>query len=413
MRRCNQVGVAFAMLAILLAGCGKGDDAKNAKAANAAAQNTPATQAAATPAAPPSAQAVASRLVASGIAPSQGDFTLGVPMACEPASPGDAWVLRCRAMFYDGERNGNPAVVEIQLFDHDMDFAAADKTLKANVAALGGDWTMDTAPDISFTAKDSKTATKLAAACHQSLGQYNSNGYCAVMATPRAYLAAAVSPKNESTTKLTISTGKGKDPDQVDVDHAQALAIQGALDLIEIIKKAAAGPVAPASFPPASSPAFDPATGATYGCEAQFGVGACSALLLVSGPVGQKIDSTNLWGAVAISSSKMDFGYSYRYANAQQAETEALRRCAGLAGATDCKLVFDVPGYCVAIAMSPTNWGVGGLSAATDIAEKDSLLQCQDKGCAVKVGLVLRRQPAACLVGRLRAEADAGRAGRD
>jgi hypothetical protein len=294
-----------------LAGCGKGNDAKSGKPANAAAQtatqSAPATQAAAL-AAPPSAQAVARRLVASGIAPSKGDFTLGVPMACEAASPGDTWVLRCRAMFYDGERNGNPAVAEIQLFDHDMDFAAADKTLKANVAALGGNWTMDTAPDISFTAKDSKTATKLSAACHQSLGQYNSNGYCAVIATPRAYLAAAISPETESTKKLTISTGNGNDPDQVDVDHAQALAIQGALDLIEIIKKAAAGPAAPASFPPASSPAFDPATGATYGCEAQFGVAACSALLLVSGPVGQKIDSTNLWGAVAISSSKMDFG---------------------------------------------------------------------------------------------------------
>jgi hypothetical protein len=76
----------------------------------------------------------------------------------------------------------------------------------------------------------------------------------------------------------------------------------------------------------------------------------------------------------------------------QQAETEALRRCAGLAGATDCKLVFDVPGYCAAIAMSPTNWGVGGVSAATDIAEKDSLLQCQDKGCAVKVSFCADNQ---------------------
>lgn len=394
MGRYNQAGVALAMLAALT-GCGKGDDAKSAKLANAAAQtaaqNAPATQGAAL-AAPPSAQAVASRLVASGIAPSQGDFTLGVPMACEPASPGDAWVLRCRAMLYDGERNGNPAVVEIQLFDRDVGFAAADKTLKANVAALGGNWTMDTAPDVSLTAKDSKTATKLPAACHQSLGQYNSNGYCAVMVTPRAYLASAVSPKAESTEKLTISTGNGNDPDQVDVNHAQALAIQGALDLIEIIKKAAAGPAALAPFPRASSPAFDPATGATYGCESQFGVAACSALLLVSGPVGQKIDSTNLWGAVAISSSKMDFGYSYRYANAPQAETEALQRCAGLAGATDCKLVFDVPGYCAAIAMSPTNWGVGGVSAATDIAEKDSLLQCQDKGCAVKVSFCADNQ---------------------
>lgn len=345
MRRCNQVGVAFAMLAAL-AGCGKSDEAKNAKTVNAAARmaapNAPATPAAAL-GAPASAQAVASRLVTSGIAPSQGNFTLGAPMACEPASPADAWVMRCRAMFYDGERDSNPAVVEIQLFNHDMDFAAADKTLKANVAALGGKWTMDTAPDITFTAKDSKTETKLPAACHQSLGQDNSSGYCAVIATPRAYLAAAVSPKAESTKTLTIFTGNGNDPDQVDIDHAQALAVQGALDLITIINKAAAGPATPAAFLPASSPAFDPATGATYGCEAQFGVAACSALLVVSGPVGQKIDSNNSWGAVAISTSKMNYGYSYRFANARQAEAEAIRRCAGVVGATDCKVALDIP----------------------------------------------------------------------
>ena len=68
-------------------------------------------------------------------------------------------------------------------------------------------------------------------------------------------------------------------------------------------------------------------------------------------------------------------------------------RCTGVSGATDCQLVFDIAGYCAAIAMSTTNWGVGGMSAATDIAEKDSLLQCHDKGCAVKVSFCADGQP--------------------
>jgi hypothetical protein len=379
---------SLAML-VLLAGCGKSDDSKSAKpAAPAQAANAAATPA---PAGPASALAVASALAASGVAPSKGDFTLAVPMACEAPPPGASWAARCRAVFYDGQRDSNPAAVEIQLFDRDMDFASVDKALKASVTALGGNWTMDTEPDISFTAKGSTAATKLPAACHQSLGQYNSNGYCAVMASPRAYVAAAVSPKNESTRKLTISTGNGSNPDEVDVDHAQELAIQSALDVLETIKKAAGA--APAALPPPASAVIDPATGASYGCEAQFGVSACGEFLLISGPAGQKINAANFWGAVAISSSKMDYGYSYRYANASQAEAEATRRCSGVSGATDCKLVFDIAGYCAAIAMSPTNWGVGGVSAATDIAEKDSLLQCQDKGCAVKVSFCADGQP--------------------
>jgi hypothetical protein len=34
----------------------------------------------------------------------------------------------------------------------------------------------------------------------------------------------------------------------------------------------------------------------------------------------------------------------------------------------------------------------GRVSAATDIAEKDSLLQCRDKGCAVKVSFCADNQ---------------------
>ena len=388
MGRVALTGVLLAAL-LALAGCGKSDEAKNTKPASAQSAAQSASSAVA-PATPPSALAVARGLLARGVAPSKGGFTLGVPLACEPASPDDVWTMRCRAMFYDGERDNNPAVVEIQLFDRDMDFTAADKMLKANILALGGNWTMDTQPDISFAAKGSKTETKMAAACHQSLGQENSSGYCALMASPRAYLAAAVFPKNQSTRKLTISTG-GDSPDEVDIDHAEELMIQSALDLVDIIKKAGQGTTS--SQPLAGvSAAIDPASGATYGCEAQFGVAACEDLSLVSGPIGGRISSTSLWGAVAISSSKLDYGYSYRFANARQAEAEAVRRCAGVAGATDCAVVIDVPGYCAAIAMSTTQWGVGGVSAATDIAEKDSLLQCQAKGCAVKVSFCADNQ---------------------
>jgi Domain of unknown function (DUF4189) len=128
---------------------------------------------------------------------------------------------------------------------------------------------------------------------------------------------------------------------------------------------------------------IDPATGREYNCEIQLGLQACDTLGMLTGPAKPKTPRTDAWGAVALAPSNLDWGDSWNYRTRQEAETEALSQCKNYRGAKDCKIVMDVPGYCVSLAISGAEkkWAVSGVTGASDVADPDALFHCNAKSC--------------------------------
>ena len=145
------------------------------------------------------------------------------PLACSGTGKDDTRAVRCQASLADGQRDGQPAFLEIQLFDRDMKFAPLDKPVKDHVASLAGKWSLDIDPSISLTTKSTGQKAKLDGECHQSLGNSNSVAFCAVLFTPRIFIITGVKPAHNSTTSVTF--GDAADRDAQDIDHAKELAV--------------------------------------------------------------------------------------------------------------------------------------------------------------------------------------------
>jgi hypothetical protein len=212
----------------LLTGCGKpphsGSSSNPSPPASANTGVSPSATAT-KQSSPLAAQTLADRLLASGFAPDQDGFTILHPLACEPAGKDDEGTVRCHASFADDQRHGQPAFVEIQLFDRDVPFAQRDKPLKDHVAGLSGRWSLDIDPDITVTRKSTGVKTKLDGACHQSLGHANSPAFCAILFTPRIFIISGVKPAHSSSTSVTMAPGDGPDPNAQDINHAKELAV--------------------------------------------------------------------------------------------------------------------------------------------------------------------------------------------
>lgn len=180
----------------------------------------------AAPEARPTAQAVAGRLVADGLAISTAGFSVDKAITCGPAGPGVSWSYDCTLQLHDAARDGAPAIADIRLYDHDVDFAAEDAPLKAHVAGLPGRWTLNTEPDITVTDNATGAKRPLPAACHQSLGARNSAAYCALLASPRAVIVVGVRPQSRSTRQIDLpAPGSDQEGSKVDVNHAETLLI--------------------------------------------------------------------------------------------------------------------------------------------------------------------------------------------
>ena len=96
----------------------------------------------------------------------------------------------------------------------------------------------------------------------------------------------------------------------------------------------------------------------------------------------------DVWGALAVSPSTLDWGNSWNYKSKQAAETEALKACRNVKGARDCKLAVTVADVCVALAVSSSQKivRVGGPIGAVNFAEANAMLKCKRAGgrnCAV------------------------------
>jgi hypothetical protein len=96
----------------------------------------------------------------------------------------------------------------------------------------------------------------------------------------------------------------------------------------------------------------------------------------------------DVWGAIAVSPSSLDYGTSWNFANEKDAGARAIQECQKISGAKDCKLAVTVADICVALAVSKPEkiYAVGGPTGAVNYASGNASLHCQragGKSCAV------------------------------
>jgi hypothetical protein len=96
----------------------------------------------------------------------------------------------------------------------------------------------------------------------------------------------------------------------------------------------------------------------------------------------------DVWGAIAVSPSTLDYGTSWNYKNEKDAGARALQECQKSTSAKDCKVVVTVADVCVALATSKSEkvFGVGGPTGAANYAAGNATLKCQRSGgktCAI------------------------------
>jgi hypothetical protein len=89
----------------------------------------------------------------------------------------------------------------------------------------------------------------------------------------------------------------------------------------------------------------------------------------------------DVWGAIAVSPSKLYRGWADSFKTMDQAAAGALTACQKF-GVKDCKIVVMVADVCVALVTSDaTNkYFVGGPAGASNFAESNGTLQCQRSG---------------------------------
>lgn len=222
--------VAVATMLLTLAACGKtATKATSAQSASSAAASSgvPASAAAGSGATIASARTIANRLLAGGLPPPDGYSALA-PLACAAPTNGETWALRCRTQFRDSQRRGQPAIVDVQLYDQDAAFDSEDAPLKAHIESLRQSDTLSMDPGVIQTIEKTGQKINLPGACHQARGAHNSPAYCSDMDTPRILIIAGVKPAEAASHGMTVSVENGVETNSAapDMNHAADLLTQ-------------------------------------------------------------------------------------------------------------------------------------------------------------------------------------------
>jgi hypothetical protein len=206
------------VLMLVAAACGLGACGKKPKPSAA-------SSAAAAPAAPLlSARAMADKLLGGDFAPGDG-YTVREALQCNPPTNNEPWTLRCRALLNDPGREGRPAIVDIELYDHDTSLASDDAMMKEHIGSFGNDGTITVNPSITKRmAKTGQTIT-LPTDCFQALGARNSPAYCMTLANPRVIITTGVAPAHSSSRGGITISADGKDSASEDSDHASDISV--------------------------------------------------------------------------------------------------------------------------------------------------------------------------------------------
>jgi len=191
-----------------------GADAAQAAQTSAPAMTYPATYSGKT----------ARRLVEGDFVAPQG-YSIQQKLACQRPTNGESWGMMCRAVLNDPKRGGQPAIVQIQLYDQPVDFATAEQPFNDHVSSLHADATMLSDPTVTKQLAGGGEA-RVHTACHQGRGKRNSPAYCAFMPpVNQALLVVGVKP-------LKQADASDDDTGPEDLNHAHdiALGLLGAID---------------------------------------------------------------------------------------------------------------------------------------------------------------------------------------
>jgi hypothetical protein len=154
-------------------------------------------------------------------------YSIREKLACQQSANGESWGMMCRAVLTDPERGGQPAIVQIQLYDRPVDFATEELPFNTHVQSLHASATMLSSPEVSKQMNDGSEAHVLGA-CHQGRGTPNSAAYCAFMPPANvALLVVGVKPLHPASKEEDDS-----DASPEDTKHAKdiALGLLGAID---------------------------------------------------------------------------------------------------------------------------------------------------------------------------------------
>ena len=177
-----------------------------------------------------SPEAYAKGLLANQNAVAAQEFSIKAPMNCaKPSDPTAHFAIRCRTILSDAKRAGAPAVVDVQIYDHDVTFADEITPVKTQITDMQqrDDSLMSSNPDLSSEDKAGKK-TAFQTSCHQVLGAKNSPVYCGMLENPRIFVVSAVVPAETSTLQFVLSAKEGNDTDSSrDLRHGGDLAFLG------------------------------------------------------------------------------------------------------------------------------------------------------------------------------------------
>jgi hypothetical protein len=90
----------------------------------------------------------------------------------------------------------------------------------------------------------------------------------------------------------------------------------------------------------------------------------------------------DVFGAIAVSASTLNYGTSWSYKSEKDANARALQECEKSTSAKDCKVAVTVADVCVALATSKPEkvFGIGGPIGASNYAAGNATLKCQRAG---------------------------------
>jgi hypothetical protein len=132
---------------------------------------------------------------------------------------------------------------------------------------------------------------------------------------------------------------------------------------------------------PTAAQQDDPATAWENRCNEALGYVGCAEMMHPGPHRPGPPPKPDVWGAVAVSATTLDWGSSWNSKSESDASGFAQRQCAAH-GAQDCKLVKSFPDVCLSLVISPGEkiFTVGGPIGASNIAEDAALAKCRRAG---------------------------------
>ena len=222
MQTKSRLILRLAVVALSLAGCGK-PKSDQVRPPKTSATGSVVAGAAKSP------DQIAAALMAARNGFAIQEFAIQTPMSCFKPD-GETWVLTCRVVLSDAKRDGRPAAVDVQIYDHDVTFADEVPKVKQRIVGMQGQGDSLIVYTPEFSSDDPQGHKQVfETRCHQIQGAKNSPVYCGMLVSPRIFVMSGVTPAEASTRDIVISAEGADDSDSSsgDAHHGADLAFIG------------------------------------------------------------------------------------------------------------------------------------------------------------------------------------------